>query len=182
VVVGFAGALMVIRPDPTDLDLVAFLPLLAGVLYAIGAVATRAWCEGESTMVMTAGFFGMLAVMGGVGMALLPGSEVTGTEGFVSRIWGPLDAAMWFWIAVQAVGSLVGIGFLVRGYQLGEAGHVAIFEYSLLIFASFWAWVLWGQTVSALGFVGMAMIAGAGAVIALRSDAPSPLRAPEATE
>jgi len=52
----------------------------------------------------------------------------------------------------------------------------------LLIFASFWAWVLWGQTVSALGFVGMALIALAGAVIALRSDEPSTLRAPEAVE
>lgn len=182
VAVGFAGALMVIRPDPSDFDPVAFLPLLAGVLYAIGAVATRAWCEGESTMVMTAGFFGMLAVMGGIGMAVLPGAEVTGAQGFVSRTWGPLDGAMWFWIVVQAVGSLVGIGLLVRGYQLGEAGHVAIFEYSLLIFASFWAWVLWGQTVSAFGFVGMALIALAGAVIALRSDEPSTLRAPEAVE
>lgn len=182
VVVGFAGALMVIRPDPNDLDLVAFLPLVAGVLYAIGAVATRAWCEGESTFVMTAGFFGMLAVMGALGMLVLPGSEVTGTPGFVSRTWGPLDGSMWFWFAVQAVGSLLGIGLLVRAYQLGEAGHVAIFEYALLIFASFWAWVLWGQTISTLGFVGMAMIAGAGAVIALRSDEPSPLRAPESIE
>ena len=104
----------------------AFLPLLAGALYAIGAVATRAWCEGESTMVMTAGFFGMLAVMGGIGVMILPGAEVAGPEGFVSRTWGPLDGALWFWIAVQAVGSLIGIGFLVRGYQLGEAGHVAL--------------------------------------------------------
>ena len=161
---------------------VAFLPLLAGALYAIGAVATRAWCEGESTMVMTAGFFGMLAVMGGIGVMVLPGAEVAGPEGFVSRTWGPLDGAMWFWIAVQAVGSLIGIGFLVRGYQLGEAGHVAIFEYSLLIFASFWAYVLWDQQVPPMGFAGMALIALAGAVIALRSDEPSTLRAPEAVE
>lgn len=182
VAVGFAGALMVIRPDPSDLDPVAFLPLLAGALYAIGAVATRAWCEGESTMVMTAGFFGMLAVMGGIGVLVLPGAEVAGAEGFVSRTWGPLDGAMWFWIAVQAVGSLIGIGFLVRGYQLGEAGHVAIFEYSLLIFASFWAYILWDQEVPPLAFAGMALIALAGAVIALRSDEPSTLRAPEAVE
>ncbi|MEP3687211.1 MAG: DMT family transporter [Sulfitobacter dubius] len=182
VVVGFAGALMVIRPDPSDLDPIAFLPLLAGGLYAIGAVATRAWCEGESTMVMTAGFFGMLAVMGAIGVLLLPGAEVTGAEGFVSRTWGPLDGPMWFWIAVQAAGSLVGIGLLVRGYQLGEAGHVAIFEYSLLIFASFWAYVLWDQQVPPLAFAGMALIALAGAVIALRSEEPSTLRAPEAVE
>ena len=113
---------------------------------------------------------------------VLPGAEVAGPEGFVSRTWGPVDGAMWFWIAVQAVGSLLGIGFLVRGYQLGEAGHVAIFEYSLLIFASFWAYVLWDQQVPPRGFAGMALIALAGAVIALRSDEPSTLRAPEAVE
>ena len=59
---------------------------------------------------------------------------------------------------------------------------MAIFEYSLLIFASFWAYVLWDQQVPPMGFAGMALIALAGAVIALRSDEPSTLRAPEAVE
>ena len=50
ILMGFIGALMVIRPDPANIDLVAFLPIFAGLLYAIGAVATRAWCEGEATL------------------------------------------------------------------------------------------------------------------------------------
>tara|TARA_R110002049_G_scaffold23781_5_gene84552 strand:+ start:4041 stop:4958 length:918 start_codon:yes stop_codon:yes gene_type:complete len=182
VVVGFVGAVMVIRPDPAALDPVAFLPVLAGVFYAIGAVATRAWCEGESTVTLTAGFFGMLAVMGALGVIMLPATGPLGPEGFVARGWGPLDGAMWFWITVQAVGSLIGIGFLVRGYQIGEAGQVAVFEYSLLVFASFWAWALWGQTVGPLAFFGMGLIALAGIIIALRSDEPVPLRAPGAAE
>ena len=86
---------------------------------------------------------------------------------------------MFFWIAVQAVGSLIGIGLIFRGYQLGEASQVAVFEYSLLVFASFWAWVLWGQTVPLLGFIGMGLIALAGIVIALRSTAPVPVRGVE---
>ena len=167
---------MVIRPDPAALNLVAFLPILAGLLYAIGAVATRAWCEGESTLTLTAGFFAMLGVFGSIGVLLMPADNTMGHAGFVLRSWGPLDVQMLFWIAVQAVGSLLGIGLIFRGYQLGEAGHVAVFEYSLLVFASFWAWVLWGQTVPLLGLLGMALIAVAGVVIALRSDAPMPLR------
>ena len=172
VVIGFTGALMVIRPDPAALDPVAFLPILAGLLYAIGAVATRAWCEGESTLSLTAGFFGMLGVFGLIGIFLINGEAPVGHAGFVLRSWGPLDGPMLFWFAVQAVGSLIGIALIFRGYQLGEASHVAVFEYSLLVFASFWAWVMWGQTVPLLGLIGMVLIAIAGAVIALRSSAP----------
>ncbi|QFT57418.1 Riboflavin transporter [Sulfitobacter sp. THAF37] len=171
--IGFAGALLVIRPDPAALDWVSFAPIVAGLLYAIGAVATRAWCEGESTLTLTAGFFVALGIFGLIGMVLVPGTGAPeGHAGFVLRDAGPVDATMLFWIFVQAVGSLIGIGLIFRGYLLGEASHVAVFEYALLVFASFWAWVLWGQTVPPLGLAGMALIACAGSIIALRSDEP----------
>ena len=180
VIIGFVGALMVIRPDPAALDPVAFLPILAGLLYAVGAVATRAWCEGESTMSLTAGFFGMLGVFGLLGVLLVGGEAPAGHAGFVQRSWGPLDAEMLFWFAVQAIGSLIGIALIFRGYLLGEASHVAVFEYSLLVFASFWAWILWDQSVSAMALAGMVLIAAAGCIIALRSDMPVPAgRVPE---
>lgn len=172
VVLGFVGAVMVIRPDPSALDPVAFLPILAGLLYAVGAVATRAWCEGESTLTLIAGFFGMLGLFGLIGAFAIGGDAPEGHAGFVARNWGPLDADMLFWIGVQAVGSLIGIGLVFRGYQMGEASHVAVFEYSLLVFASFWAWTLWEQTVPMLALAGMVLIALAGSVIALRSTHP----------
>jgi len=180
VVIGFVGALMVIRPDPAALDPVSFLPIGAGLLYAIGAVATRAWCEGETTMTLTAGFFGMLGIFGLIGIFTVTGDAPEGHAGFVLRNWGPLDAAMVFWFAVQAVGSLIGIALIFRGYLIGEASHVAVFEYSLLVFASFWAWVLWDQTVPVLGLAGMVLIAVAGSIIAFRSSTPVPAgRVPE---
>lgn len=168
VVVGFIGALMVIRPDPAALDPVAFLPIVAGMLYAIGAVATRAWCEGETTLTLSAGFFGMLMVMGGIGLLILAPGGPEGHAGFVLRGWVPLTGGMFFWITVQAVGSLLGIGLIFRGYLIGDASEVAIYEYSLLVFASFWAWMLWGQTVPVLALLGMVLIAGAGILIARR--------------
>ncbi len=179
---GFIGALMVIRPDPAALNLVSFLPIVAGLLYAVGAVATRAWCEGEGTLTLTAGFFAMLGFFGAIGVLVMPDSGATGHAGFVMRSWGPLDASMLFWIAVQALGSLLGIGLVFRGYQLGEASHVAVFEYSLLVFASFWAWALWNETVPAFGLAGMALIAAAGIIIALRSNTPVHLRGPNVPE
>ena len=170
VLLGFVGALMVIRPDPAALDMVAFLPIVAGMFYAVGAVTTRAWCEGEGTFSLTAGFFGMLSVFGAIGLLILPAGGPAGHEGFVLRGWVPIDASFLFWTTVQAVGSLLGIGLIFRGYQLGEASAVAVYEYSLLVFASFWAWVLWEQTVGLVAIAGMVLIAAAGAIIAWRND------------
>ncbi|MCX7567033.1 DMT family transporter [Sulfitobacter sp. F26169L] len=177
VLLGFIGALLVIQPDPRALDMVSFLPIVAGMLYAIGAVVTRLWCAQESTIALSAGFFAMLALFGAVGLLVLPAGGPEGFSGFVLRGWVPLTAEMWFWITVQAVGSIIGIGLIFRGYLLGEAGYVAVFEYSLLVFASFWAWILWGQTVGPLALAGMALIAGAGAVITLRTDDAMSVRA-----
>ena len=182
VLLGFVGALLVIQPDPSALDPVAFLPIVAGMLYAIGAVVTRLWCAHEGTIALSAGFFAMLAVFGAIGLLVLPAGGPTGFDGFVQRGWVPLTGAMWFWITVQAVGSMIGIALIFRGYLIGEAGHVAVFEYSLLVFASFWAWVLWGQTVNPMALIGMALIAVAGVVITLRTDEAMPVRAVKVPE
>ena len=167
IVLGFAGALLVIRPDPANLEWVAFLPIVAGLFYAIGAVATRAWCEGEGTLALSAGFFVVLTLMGAVGCLVFP-DVGSGADGFAARGWMPLNADLLFWIAVQAVGTLIGIVLIFRGYQIGEASSVAVFEFSLLIFASAWAWYLWGQAVMPLALFGMFLIILSGVVIALR--------------
>lgn len=168
--IGFLGTVLVIRPDPTALDPIAFLPVLGGLLYAIGAIATRAWCEGEQTLTLTAWFFGLLMVFGVIGVVVLPAGGPAGADGFSLRGWMPMTPYMLGWYLALATGALIGIALVFRGYQTGEASFVAVFEYSLLIFASFWAWVLWGQTVPPLGMLGMCLIVGAGVIIALRSD------------
>lgn len=175
VALGTLGTYLVMGLDPALLAWGAYLalPLVAGLLYAVGAVATRAWCEGEGTLALSAGFFVTLGLFGGIGLTVLPLLDLAapeGARGFILRGWTDFSPALWGWMAVQAVGALLGIFLLFRGYQVGDATHVAIFEYSLLIFATFWAWVFWSQTVPPLSLVGMALIAAAGGIIAWRGN------------
>jgi len=168
VALGFTGALLVIHPDPNALNVVAFLPIGAGLLYAIGAVATRAWCETEDTLTLSVWFFGLLTLFGAIGVLILPGGG-SGAEGFPLRGWMPMTGAMIAWYTALALGALIGIVCIFKAYQIVEASYVAVYEYSLLIFASFWAWVMWDQSVPLLGLLGMALIIGAGAIIAVRT-------------
>ena len=61
------------------------------------------------------------------------------------------------------------LGLLNRAYQLGEASHVAVFEYTIMIFGPFFAWWLLSVPVTPIQMVGIAMIAAAGIIIAVRT-------------
>lgn len=173
VAVGFGGALLIVWPADGRLTALSLLPVLAGALYAIGAIGTRAWCEGEDVLVVTFGYFAILGIYGLCGLIALtiwPLDAPLGPNGWVTRGWVAPDAAMVWVTVVQAVGSVIGVGLLTRGYQLGEASYVAVNEFSLIVFASLVGWVMWGQTMGWAALVGVACIVASGTIIALRSN------------
>lgn len=173
VALGFLGVVMVLGPQAmAGASLAAVLPVAAGALYALGNIATREWCAGESAEVLTAGFFTALGVLGLAGLGVLtlfPLPVADGASGFVTRGWVWPSGAFLLWTFVQAVGSLVAVVMMVRAYQLAEASRVSVFEYATLPASAFWGWVLWAEVLTPLAVAGMGLIAAAGGLIALRA-------------
>lgn len=172
VAVGFLGAMLVLGPDSgMAVGPATVLPVVAGVLYALGNIATRQWCAGESAETMLAGFFAALGAYGLLGLAVLAlwqPEAPAGAEGFILRgaVW-PTPSFL-LWTFVQAAGSLVGVGMMVKAYQMAEASRVAVFEYVILPASAFWTWALWGEVLSMRAMAGMVLIFAAGLVIAVR--------------
>jgi len=170
---GFSGVAMVLGPEAASgASLAALCPVIAGFLYGISIVATREWCEGESTEVLTLGFFVSLALFGVLGMLLLsvfPMAAADGSTSFVTRGWVWPSHRVLGWTLLQAFGALIAMALVTRAYQIAEAGRLSVFEYLTLATAAFWGWVIWGQGQSLLALAGMVLIAGAGISIALRS-------------
>ncbi len=172
VATGFLGVILVLAPGAGEIGWLSAAPVAAGALYAMGNLATREWCPGESAETLTVGFFAGLGVVGLAGMAvlaMLAPEAPSGPEGFLLRGPGWPSGEVLFWTAVQAAGSLLGVGLMIRAYQLAEASRVAVFEYVILPSSAFWSWALWGETVTPLAAIGMALIIAAGAMIALRA-------------
>ena len=71
---------------------------------------------------------------------------------------------------MQAAGSLLGVGLMVRSYQLADATRVSVFEYVILPASALWSWVIWGQVLTPLSIIGMVLIVAAGIMIAIRAD------------
>jgi drug/metabolite transporter (DMT)-like permease len=166
---GFAGVLMVLQPGTGATGLVLALPVAAGLLYGVTAVLTRATCEGETTLVLTVGAFVAMISLGLIGLAVLALVPGLAGDSFLSRPFAAPGPGYLGLMMVLALGALAGNWLLIRAYQLGEASHVAIFEYGLMVFAGVWAYLLWGETVDLLALAGMALIVLSGAVIAIRS-------------
>ncbi|MFV2052044.1 DMT family transporter [Aliiroseovarius sp. YM-037] len=171
-IAGFVGVLLILRPDPSALSFLTIAPIFAGAFWGLGMLTTRAWCEAENSLTLTLVSFLVLGGAGVIGVTvftLWPVGE--GDPGFLLRGWQPLTPRFLFWCAVQAVGSVIAVDLLARGYQQGEASFVTVFEYSFLIFAAGWSFILWGQGVDLQGAVGIAVIIASGAVLALRGRA-----------
>jgi drug/metabolite transporter (DMT)-like permease len=164
VLLGFAGVVAVLAPDPDDLSALTFLPVLSGAFYAVSAIATREWCAGETALALTLGSFGALGLwgLGGIGVIGLIGPG----DGFLTRGWVTPDAKVWTLCAVQAVGSLTAVLLLTLGYQLAEASKASIFEYSVLGFSAWFGWLLRGDVLSPVGICGLLAIALAGGIVA----------------
>lgn len=176
VVAGFAGLMLVIRPDSGGLGWLSLLPVVAGLIYALGQLATREWCEGESSVTLLAGFFVAMGLWGLAGIAVLglwQPAVPPGPEGFSLRQWGQMDAAAWACTLVQAVASPLGVGLMIGAYQRAEASFVAVFEYALLVFAVAWGLLLFGIRPDAVALAGMVVIIASGAVIVLKGAEPA---------
>lgn len=173
VAMGFVGAMLVLGIGPgTEVTPALILPILAGALYATGNIATREWCEGESAETLLMGFFLALGLFGLIGMgvlALWQPAVPEGPDGFILRgaVWP--SGRFLFWTFVQAAGSLLGVGLMVKSYQIADASRVAVFEYVILPMSAFWTWALWGDLISLRAAIGICLIFAAGLIIAARA-------------
>ena len=173
VALGFAGVILVLQPGAqSEFGWRSLIPVIAGAFYALGNVATREWCARESAACLTLGFFIVLGIAGALGLAgtaFFAPQVPEGAAGFLLRGWVTPSLGLLWWVFVQAIGSMLAISFLVKGYQLAEASRVSIFEYMMLPISAGWSFVLWQQPLSTGAVVGIGMILGAGVMMVLRN-------------
>lgn len=169
---GFVGIILVLELEASSLSWVNFIPVFGGLFYALGSVATRQLCDGESTVSLLSMLLTIQCIMGFCALVILSiyGPDVPyGSDGFLLRGWiWPITEVLPY-IVLQSVGSILGIGLIIRAYQIGDASYVAVYEYSVFIFAPLYAWLVFSQDMTLVQASGIALIAGAGVLITLRS-------------
>jgi drug/metabolite transporter (DMT)-like permease len=64
--------------------------------------------------------------------------------------------------------SVVGVALITRSYQVAEASYVSVFEYTFLLSAGFWGYMLFGEMLDLTAILGVTFIVLAGIIILFR--------------
>ncbi len=161
--VAFIGALVVLRPGATPIDLAVGAAVLSSLTFAVALLIgkTASATDGSTAVFATSA---ILTAVLTLPMALFQWHVPTG-----AAVWAAL-------FALTCVGSLRGYAD-IRAFACGEASVVGPISYLRLPSVAVVGWLMFGETTDAFTWAGGAIIVGAALVIALRERTPRSARA-----
>lgn len=157
VLVGLAGVLVVLRPGAAPMGLGHLAGIAAAVFGATGALIMRKIGQEERMAVMM--LYPMVAnfvVMG----AILP------------FVYKPMPIEHVGLFTVTATLSFIGGLFLIAAYRKGDAAIVAPMQYSQIIWATGYGYVLFREKVDLPTLIGAGIIIASGIYIVFRETRP----------
>jgi len=179
VVAGFAGTLLILKPASDSFQWVSLVPVVAGLFYAATILTTRKLCREERPATLALGVsvaFVTVGILGMMVMELVKPVSLAQSWPYLFVGWNPLSMQTAGIIIICSMLNLTANIGLAKAYQSAESSWLAPFDYSYLIFATFWGVVMWGDVPDLLSLAGMAMIAGSGCYVAWRERTESRLR------
>ncbi len=172
VALGLVGVFVILRPGSALFEPAALLSLFSAACYALGMLLSRK--HGAQVSATVQSFYqnvtyivGSLAIAGAF-LIFVPAEQTHPSLAFLTRAWALPNA--WDLILMLACGIIAALAvvLLTHGYRMGEASIVTPFEYTGMIWASFWGFMIFEEVPKLTTFTGMALIAAAG-VLALKA-------------
>jgi drug/metabolite transporter (DMT)-like permease len=153
VLTGFAGVLLIVRPGLGTFQPASLFPLAAAGAYAINFLLSRKYAAEENTAVNV------------LYISLVP---MIGTAVLLPVSWTPAPLGdIGLFVAMGTLGGLAML-FLTQAFRVAPAPVVAPFDYSAMIWAVLWGWVVWRDWPDAWTWAGAALIVGAGLYVGHR--------------
>ncbi len=151
--VGFLGALVVIRPGTGAFQAASLIVLASALCFALSALITRRMSRTESTVALLA------YTTIGAGLASLP---------FVPFVWRtPAPDELWLFLAIGLVGGAAAY-FVIQAYRNAPLAIIVPFDYTALIWAALFGWIVWRERPEPAVWLGAAIIAASGLYITHR--------------
>ena len=153
VTVGFVGVLIIVRPGGANFQLASLYVIGTAVFYALFMISARLLGQRESMWTM------MLFVMLFPMLYAVP---------FAVAVWVPVRASDLSLFVVLALFGALGITLIGQAFRFAPAAVVAPFDYTALIWASLFGWLIWNDTPEMWTLVGASVIVFSGIFIVVR--------------
>ncbi len=148
IAVGFAGAMLVVKPAPGAFNAWALVVLVCAFVSASRDLITRNLDPKIPATVVSFTAASAVTLLG------------LGLGAFES--WRPIDSSGMALIAVTAAFLAVSNFFLVLAFRGVEVSAVSPFRYSLIVWAAIGGYLAFGETPDVLAVAGAALIVGSG--------------------
>lgn len=149
VILGFAGALIMIWPDSSVFELASLLPIISALAYAGAQVMARKIGISDSAAVMSFYQNLLYLVVASIASAVITlfMDSYTGHPSleFALRSWQ--TPGLRDFVLIAACGPIAAIGMTMLGqaYRLAQANTVTPFEYTGLIWGALWGFLFWSE-------------------------------------
>jgi drug/metabolite transporter (DMT)-like permease len=155
-IVGFIGAMIIIRPGLIDLSAGSWIALASAGFVGVSILNIKTLSRTESPNKVV---FYMSALM--TPLTLVP----------ALFIWEMPDPALWGWILAIGPISVIAHITLVKAYSLADASAVVPFDFSRLPFAVVIGWLAFGEIADVWTWIGAVVIFSSSLFIARREAA-----------
>lgn len=162
ILIGLAGALLILRPSFEEIGWVSLLPLCTAALFALYLLLNRlyAGADGLLAIQFSAGVAGSVVL----GAALLAGTALGHQDyAFVSPTTSEVGL-----MAVIGIISFVGHGLVVMAFQRGEATLLAPLQYLEIVSATLFGYLVFNDLPDGPTWMGITLIVASGLYIAQR--------------
>jgi drug/metabolite transporter (DMT)-like permease len=160
VIAGFIGVLIVIQPGGAAFQLASLLPVATAFVYALLMLSARWVDTRESVWTL---------------LLYLTGTSALLSAFIVPFAWIPIEPSdLWLFVATAAFGT-AGITMITQAFRIAPAAVVAPLDYTALLWATAFGWLIWNEVPNTATFVGAAVIIASGVIIILREQSKSKL-------
>lgn len=154
-IIGFFGAMIILRPSPEHFDVNALWVLFATSMWAIAGMLVKSLTRTE------------------------PAVRIVFFMSIFMSLFAFIPALLhWEWMTLYQCGVLLMIAiaslgaqlFLTRAYSLAEVSSLMPYDFGRLIFTAIYAYILFGETSDATAWIGAAIIIGSAIIITRREN------------
>lgn len=162
ILVGLAGAIIILRPNLAEIGLVSLLPVATAFLFSFYLLLNRLYpvTDGLLTIQFSAGLSGSLML----GAALL----VANLAGFEEMTFVMPSGGQTGLLALIGLISFAAHGLVVAAFQRGNASLLAPLQYIEIVSATLFGYLVFSDFPDGPTWVGIALIIGSGLYIAHR--------------
>ncbi len=140
---GFVGVLMVCRPDLDGMSWIALIGISSSLLASLAFVTVRSLAATEPTVRIVL-YFSLISAS----ISAIP----------MFWAWRPLTPHELMLVVGAGVLATLSQLAMSKAYSLAPAGKIGPAAYLAIVFAGFWAWLLWGEVPDHWAIIGIMII------------------------